>query len=159
MSAQTRRSRPGLAARRRQAAAYLDLTRIHRDIERRVTELLAQARLQDVTPAQANVLMLLFQAKASMTARALAQHMALSEVTVGRFVKALEAAGWIDRRADPDDGRRQLVRPTEKAYRALPRFISVSNTLLDEAFAGFTPAEVSRIATTTERLRRNIGGD
>jgi DNA-binding MarR family transcriptional regulator len=154
----TRRPRPELSLRRRQAAAYLDLTRIHRDIERRVTELLAQARLHEVTPAQANVLMLLFQAKAPMTARELAEQMALSEVTVGRFVKALTAAGWTDRRADPADSRRQLVSPTKKAYRALPRFITVSNTLLDEAFAGLSPAQVSRIAAATERLRRNIGG-
>ena len=53
---------------------------------------------------------------------------------------------------------RMLVRPTRKAYRALPRFIAVSNALLDEAFAGFTPAEVGHIAAATERLRRNIGG-
>jgi DNA-binding MarR family transcriptional regulator len=151
-------ARPQLALRRRQADAYLDLTRSHRDIERRVTELLARARLESVTPAQANVLMLLFQAKAPMTARALAEQMALSEVTVGRFVKALTAAGWTDRRPDPADSRCMLVRPTRKAYRALPRFIEVSNALLDEAFAGFTTSEVDRIAHTTERLRRNIGG-
>ena len=151
-------ARPELALRRKQADAYLDLTRIHRDIERRVAELLVRERLHDVTPAQANVLMLLFQAKVPMTARALAEQMALSEVTVGRFIKALTAAGWTDRRADPADSRRMLVRPTRKAYRALPRFIAVSNALLDEAFAGFTPAEVGHIAAATERLRRNIGG-
>ena len=82
--------------------------------------------------------------------------MGLSEVTVGRFVKALEASGWVRRDPDPSDSRALLVRPTPKARAALPRFIAVSNAMLDDAFAGFSPEDVARIARTTERLRHNI---
>ncbi|MFO0632413.1 MAG: MarR family transcriptional regulator [Nannocystaceae bacterium] len=151
--------RTALAQRRLQAEAYLDLTRIHRVIERRTAELLSEQGLRDVTPAQAGALMVLFQARAPLRARALAAELGLSEVTVGRFVHALHDAGWVRREPDPDDSRAMLLAPTPKAYRALPRFIAVSNTLLDEAFAGFSPHEVSRVAQTTERLRRNILGE
>lgn len=151
--------RAALAQRRRQAQAYLDLTRIHRVIERRSAELLAEQDLRDVTPAQAGALMVLFQARAPLRARALAAELGLSEVTVGRFVHALHDAGWVRRDPDPDDSRAMLLAPTPKAYRALPRFIAVSNALLDEAFAGFSAAEVDRVAKTTERLRRNILGE
>ena len=145
-----------LQLRRVQTEAYLDLMRIHREMERRTALLFEEVGLTDVTPAQASALIVLFQARGPMTARALALHLALSEVTVGRFVKALEEAGWVERESDPDDARAMLIRPTARAYRALPRFIQVSNALLDEAFAGFSADEVRKIARTTERLRRNI---
>lgn len=82
--------------------------------------------------------------------------MGLSQVTVGRFVKALESAGWVRREPDPADQRALLIRPTPKAYQHLPRFIAVSNTMLDAAFAGFSPGDVVRVARTTERLRTNL---
>lgn len=155
-STRARARPPELELRRLQADAYLDLTRIHREIEARVVELLAEHDLRDVTPAQAGALMILFQERTPMRARELAQRLALSEVTVGRFVHALHAAGWVDRQPDPDDSRAILIVPTPKAYRALPRFIAVSNGLLDQAFAGFSPEDVVRVAQTTERLRKNI---
>jgi DNA-binding MarR family transcriptional regulator len=149
-------SPPSLQLRRAQAEAYLDLTRIHRELERTVAELFDREGLRDVTPQQGSALMVLFQQRVPMTARGLAQHMGLSEVTVGRFVKALESAGWIRREPDPADQRALLIRPTSKAYRFLPRFIAVSNAMLDAAFAGFSPDEVARVARTTERLRTNL---
>ncbi|MEX1367674.1 MAG: hypothetical protein AB1Z98_31385 [Nannocystaceae bacterium] len=42
------------------------------------------------------------------------------------------------------------------ARRQLPRFIAVSNAMLDEAFAGFSEAAVRRVASTTRRLRENL---
>jgi DNA-binding MarR family transcriptional regulator len=148
-----------LALRRDQADAFLNFSRVLRQVERRVAQLLAEHGLADVTPAQANVLMVLFQAREPLTARRLAEAMAVSQVTVGRFVHALERAGWVERRPDPTDSRALLVRPTRRAFAALPRFIAVSNTLLDEAFAGFDPAAVRRIARTVERLRDNLSPD
>jgi DNA-binding MarR family transcriptional regulator len=145
-----------IARRRVQAEAYLNLSRIQREIERRTQDLLATQDLREVTPAQAGALMVLFQAKRPLRARELANLLALSEVTVGRFVHALHEAGWVRRDPDPADSRAVLVAPTPKAYRALPRFIAVSNALLDEAFEGFTAGEIADIAGTTERLLENI---
>lgn len=145
-----------LARRRVQAEAFLNMGRIQREIERRAQAMLAAQGLHDVTPAQASALMVLFQARRPLRARALAGLLALAEVTVGRFVHALHEAGWVRRDRDPADSRAVLVAPTPKAYRALPRFIAVSNALLDEAFAGCSAAEIASIARTTERLRRNL---
>lgn len=149
-------SRADIAARRKQADTALELSRINREMERRVQQLLERERLEGVTPAQANAMMILFQEKAPMTARNLARQMNLSEVTVGRFVRALEAAGWVQRDADPKDTRAILVRPSRKAYRAFPRFLIVSNALLDVAFAGFTKKEVEALGRLVERVRMNV---
>lgn len=147
-----------LELRRLQADVLLDLQRIRHASERRVGELLAAEGLE-VTPAQANVLLILIQKRVPLTARQLAAEMALSEVTVGRFVRALEEAGWLERERDPSDSRAILVQPTARARSALPRFIAVSNALQDVAFAGFDRAKIEAIAHTAARVRRNLTGE
>ncbi len=145
-----------LDLRRVQAEAYLTFVGIGRMLEKRVAALFETHGLDDITPAQSNALMILFAAKQPLQARTLAERMELSQVTVGRFIKALEQHGWIAREPDPADARAMLVRPTHKAYRTLPSFIAVSNTMLDAAFDGFSRAEIRRIATVAGRVRSNL---
>ncbi len=145
-----------LALRRLQTETYLNLGRLHRALERRTQVLFEREGLCDVTPAQAALLMVLFQARRPLTARELAEHQGLSQPTIGRFVRALQTQGWVTREADPDDARAILIRPTRKARRTLPRFIAVSNAMLDVAFGGFEQATMRRIARTTEQLRQNL---
>lgn len=152
----SRASRVDIAQRRKQADAALELSRINRVMERRVQQLLAHEKLEDVTPAQASAMMILFQEKSPMTARQLARQMNLAEVTVGRFVRALEGAGWVTREPDPKDTRAILIAPSKKAYRAFPRFLKVSNALLDVAFAGFTKKEVETLGRLVERVRMSV---
>ena len=149
-------TRAQIAHRRAQADAALNLSRIQRGLERRIQALLERERLHKVTPAQANALMILFQEKDPLTARDLAAEMSLSEVTVGRFVRALEAGGWVVRVVHPTDSRAILVSPSKKAYRAFQRFLRVSNAILDEAFDGFTRKQMQELVGMTERLRENL---
>ena len=152
----TMASRADIVHRRKQADTALELSRINREMERLIQQLLEGEKLTGVTPAQANAMMILFQEKAPMTARQLARQMNLSEVTVGRFVRSLENAGWVTRESDPKDTRAILLRPSKKAYRAFPRFLNVSNALLDAAFAGFTKKEVETLGRLVERVRMNV---
>jgi DNA-binding MarR family transcriptional regulator len=146
-----------IALRRLQTRIFLDLGRISRVLERRITELFAARGLADVTPQQANVLMVLFEARSPLTARSLATSMAVSEQTMGRFVRALEGEGWVTRTPDPEDRRAIQVRLTPKAYRTLPEFIAVSNAMLDQAFGGFDPEAIDRISRTSRRMLANLG--
>ena len=148
-------AREDLSFRRVQAEILLDLQRLRHVAERRIGHLLAEHDL-DVTPAQANVLMTLFQHRAPMTARQLAVDLQVSEVTVGRFVRALDRDGWVERTRDPADARAILVRPTERARAALPRFIAVSNALQDLAFAGLDADRVAEIGRCTTRILGNL---
>lgn len=147
-----------IGLRRLQTEALLDLNRIRLLSERRVEALLLEHDLQDITPAQANALMVLFQARTPLPAARLAEELAVSEVTVGRFLRALEASGWVERWRDPSDSRRVLVRPSERARRALPRFIAVSNAVLDQAFGCFDQESIEEIAVRVAMVRHNLGG-
>jgi DNA-binding MarR family transcriptional regulator len=145
-----------LPARRAQTEAYLALHHVHGEIRARAAAGFVAVGLDGITPAQADALMVLFQHRAPMTARQLARELGLSEVTVGRFVKALEVGGWVERSPDPNDARARLLSPTPQAYDALPRFIEVSNQVLDGAFVGFTDDEVAAFAGLVRRVRENL---
>lgn len=152
-------SRPELEQRRLQTTAMIDLGRIRHATERLVEELLRRAELEGITPAQANALMVLVNARRPLTAAQLARELALSEVTVGRFVRAMESSGWIERTRNPEDSRALLLSPTAKAREALPRYIRVSNALLDQVFAGFEPTEIEAMVHALTRIRTNLDPD
>lgn len=147
---------PDLGLRRQQTETLLSLALIHAVFEREVAGLFAAHDLDGITPAQSNVLMALFQARGPLTARAVTRRLGLSEATISRFVKALEAAGWVARQRDPDDARAMLIEATDKARAALPRFIAVSNTLLDRAFAGFSRDEIEWLGAAVARVTDNF---
>lgn len=156
MSASAPAPKVSLELRRLQTEAYLNFGRIHRALERCIGTLFAREGLSDVTPQQAAILMVLFEARRPLTARELAEHQGLSQPTIGRFVRALEERDWVTREGDPDDGRAILIRPTPKARRFFPRFVAVSNALLDMAFDDATETTVRRVAGMTRRLREKL---
>lgn len=145
--------------RRAQVETFLDLTRIQQLVERRSAGFFAREGLEDVTPPQANVLLVLMQEGRPLTARRLAERLALSEVTIGRFLTHLERHGWIEREPDPRDRRARLVRPTARTRRTLPRFIAVANTLLDQAFVGFAETELTSLGEAVARVSQNLRED
>ena len=147
---------PTLELRRRQAEIVLMLGRILRENEQKVSASLVREDLKDVTSAQANVLMVLFQAKQPLTASQVAEILGVSEATVARFVKALDSAGWVDRRRSERDARRWHLKPTPKAYEALPKFIRVSNQMLDETFDGFSLEDFETLWSIISRVRVNL---
>lgn len=151
--------RPDLELRRLQTQALVDLARISHVSERHVERWLAEEGLSDVTPAQANALLVLINARNPLSQAELARDLSLSEVTVGRFVRALQDAGWVARTRDPKDARAYVIAPTEKARLALPRFIAVSNRLLDLAFAGLDARAIERVTRCLASIRDNLDPD
>ncbi len=145
-----------LALRRAQTTTMLGMGRIHAVVQRRAAALFDQEGLDDITPAQSNVMMLLFNTKRPMTSREIHRAVGVAEPTVCRFVQALLRNGWIERRRHPTDARARLVEPSEKAREALPAFIRVSNALLDQLFEGFTREEVHRMVGNAQRMTGNL---
>ncbi len=146
-----------LSLRVLQTETFLEFARLAAIQHRRLGELFLRAELGEITPQQSRALMVLFQARAPLTARELSGRMGCSEVTISRFVRALDKAGWVERRQDPADKRAWFLTPTPKAREAFPRFIRVSNELLDEIFTGFERGEIEQLADVVGRIRTNLG--
>lgn len=139
-----------------QAETYLSIERVLRSVKQRMEERFTAEGLSDVTPQQAKVLMVLFQEKNPITAQILAEKLALSPVTVSRFIRALADNGWVARERDPKDARAIHIRPTTKAYSALPSFIRVSNLLMDEVFGDFPQDEFERFAKNVAQVQAKL---
>jgi DNA-binding MarR family transcriptional regulator len=89
------------------------------------------------------------------TARALARLEQISPQSIGATLAALEAKGLIERRADPEDGRRVVLSVTGAGLRWLRSKRDARTEVLAKALsAGFTPAELQVLITAAPLLER-----
>ncbi len=145
-----------LVLRRRQVESFLILQRLQRAVQDRTTAHLRSLNLTDITPSQANVLMVLFQRRRPMSARDIHRELGVSEVTISRLVGTLVSNQWVAKTPDPKDGRAALLSPTKKARTHLPDFIQIANSLLDETFDGISHVELSQLHSTIRRIDENL---
>jgi DNA-binding MarR family transcriptional regulator len=94
------------------------------------------------------------------TASELAKREQISPQSMGATTAALEARGLVRRTPDPDDGRRQILSPTEAGARTLRSRRNVKTKLMAAALdAEFSPAELEALraaAPLVERLAQSI---
>ncbi|GGT05209.1 DNA-binding MarR family transcriptional regulator [Streptomyces griseoviridis] len=81
----------------------------------------------------------------------LAAHYALDKSTVSRQVSALERAGLIERRPDPDDARVQVLHLTEAGRRILAQVTESRRAAFRERLAGWPEDDLVRFATYLAR--------
>jgi DNA-binding MarR family transcriptional regulator len=90
-----------------------------------------------------------------MSSAALAKLEQISPQSMGATVAALQDAGMIVKRPDPDDGRRALLEPTEAGLRLLHERRSARAQALTRALRdGFTAEELDRLADVVPLLER-----
>jgi DNA-binding MarR family transcriptional regulator len=94
------------------------------------------------------------------TASELAKREQISPQSMGATTAALEARGLVKRAPDPDDGRRQILSPTEAGARTLRSRRNAKTKLMAAALdAEFSPAELEALraaAPLVERLAQSI---
>ncbi|KPI20413.1 transcriptional regulator, MarR family [Actinobacteria bacterium OK074] len=95
------------------------------------------------------------------TSSALAREVQITAQAMGATLNALRARGLVERRPDPDDGRRVVLTVTDAGRQALKDKRNARTELLTRALTGgtFTPAELEQLAVAApllERLAQNI---
>jgi DNA-binding MarR family transcriptional regulator len=138
---------------------YMLTQRIARIMEQRLLNRFRAAGHHDMSIARLHTLSIILQERRPTTAQRVAEVMGLSAVTVGRFVRALQEGGWVERRDDPSDGRAFLVEPTEKARAHLHEFLEISDDLLDQAYRGVERAELEQWVKRLESIVETLGKD
>ncbi|NEB81219.1 winged helix-turn-helix transcriptional regulator [Streptomyces sp. SID14478] len=76
----------------------------------------------------------------------LAAHYALDKSTVSRQVSALERAGLVMRRVDPDDHRVQVLLPTAAGAEILAQVTESRRQIFGERLADWSAADLNRFA-------------
>ena len=96
----------------------------------------------------------------STTASALAKLEQISQQSMGATLGALEARGLVERRPDPQDGRRAVISATDAGLQALRGRRNARTEQLAKALsAGFTRSELKQliaVAPLLERLAQSI---
>ncbi|MDN3356235.1 MarR family winged helix-turn-helix transcriptional regulator [Actinomadura sp. DC4] len=96
------------------------------------------------------------------TSSALAREVQITAQAMGATLGTLRARGLVERRPDPDDGRRVVLTVTDAGLQALKDKRNARTELLARALTSsgaFTPAELARLAAAApllERLAQNI---
>ncbi|MCX4099184.1 MarR family winged helix-turn-helix transcriptional regulator [Nocardia sp. alder85J] len=95
------------------------------------------------------------------TSAELARQVQITAQAMGATVAALRSRGLVERRADPDDGRRVVLTVTAAGLRALQDKRNERSELIARALTGsaFTPAELAQLtaaAPLLERLAQHI---
>jgi DNA-binding MarR family transcriptional regulator len=89
------------------------------------------------------------------TSSALAKLEQISAQSMGATLARLEARGLIERRADPDDGRRVVLSATEAGRDALRIRRNERTEQLAQALSGgFTPSEIQQLKDVAPLLER-----
>ncbi len=94
------------------------------------------------------------------TSSALAKREQVSAQSMGAILAGLEARGFVQRVADPADGRQSVISPTDAGLKALWNRRNARTELIAEALVDeFTRAEIRRLAAAVpliERLARRV---
>lgn len=130
----------------------LDLARMFRaEFERAIAD-----STLELTPAEARVLAHLAR-HAPTRLGALAGHLGMSSMSVTEFAGKLEAAGYVERMTDPDDGRAKIIRLTDKADSALMVMRDIGDGIRRTAKGAMADDEWRQLKTLLKTARTNLG--
>ena len=127
-----------------------DLRALVGRLKRRLRE---QGSVGDLTPSQIAVVRRL-DADGPATISALARAEGVRPQSMGATVAALEAAGLIQGRPDPDDGRQTLISLTPACRERLTQGRAARQDWLTRQIERLTPEERAKLAAAAAILRR-----
>jgi MarR family transcriptional regulator for hemolysin len=115
----------------------------------------ARARNLGLTRSQASVLGRLSRQE-GINQVTLAQQLELEPITLVRLLDRLQAAGLVERRADPQDRRARVLFLTPQARPLLDRVGILARDVYDEALAGLSTPERERLIAALETMKSNL---
>ena len=115
----------------------------------------ARAAALGLTRAQAAVLANLARQE-GINQVSLAQILELEPITLARLLDRLQAAGLIERRADPKDRRAHLLHLTDLAYPLLDRIFALAGEVRKDALAGIPEPDRDRLLDMLIEMKANL---
>jgi len=91
--------------------------------------------------------------------RGLAAQVGIQGATLTHHLNAMEDAGLVTRRRDPDNRRIHIVEITGKGEQAFRRMVGVVTTFDKQLRSGLSDAEISQLGDLLGRLHQNVNPD
>ncbi|WP_280405566.1 MarR family winged helix-turn-helix transcriptional regulator [Nocardia brasiliensis] len=123
----------------------------YRSMENRVFAALAESGYGDLTVAQGRIVAQIGAEGTRLTE--LAERAQVTKQTAGFLVDQLERAGYVERVADPSDGRARLVRLTARGRAGATYANSVAEQVQTEWAEELGTASMRQLRRTMTRLR------
>ena len=98
-------------------------------------------------------------ARGSMTQTEVADQLGVEPSSVARLVDRMTRDGWIERRPDPDDRRKNRLVATGKAEPVWETVRQKGLAMRTKALRGLSEEEVAEMKRTLRHLRQNLAGD
>lgn len=109
----------------------------------------------DITPEQWGVLSRLWE-EDGIHQTELAARTSKDRHNITRILKLMEKNGFIIRKADPEDKRRQRVFLSEKGRRIQDELTSIVMSYLKKCFSGLNAADIRQLRRLHEHILRNL---
>jgi DNA-binding MarR family transcriptional regulator len=88
--------------------------------------------------------------------KALAELLEMEPIPVGRVIDRLQQAGFVERRADPNDRRVWRLHTLPRADGVLDDMEVIAAGLRDDTLAGITDADLIQCLAVLERMKQNL---
>ena len=88
----------------------------------------------------------------------LAEMLEISRPAIGQMIDRLEAANFVERRADSADRGSWKVFLSPKSHSSLESYLAVSNAIEEECLSVFSEAEFAQLTALVGRLRAHLLG-
>lgn len=92
----------------------------------------------------------------AITQKAVAELLEMEPIPVGRVIDRLQQAGFVERRADPNDRRVWRLHVTDKASGVIDDMEIIATGLRDDALIGVDDDELARCVAVLERIKQNL---
>jgi DNA-binding MarR family transcriptional regulator len=86
----------------------------------------------------------------------LAEYLDMEAIAVGRVIDRLQAAGFVERRADPNDRRCWRLHPTERAKSVTDDMEEIARGLREDATRDIEVADLQHMIDVLTRVKNNL---
>ena len=86
----------------------------------------------------------------------LAEQLELEPIAIGRVIDRLQKAGFVERRADPNDRRAWRLHLTKRAHAVVDDMEKISAELFREAQKGISASDMKAMMATLSVMKHNL---
>ncbi len=132
------------------------ISRIREKSHKMIEKELENYGFKELKPSYGTIFGVMYKNKGSIPLKNLIAETKKSKTTIIEHIKKLENLGYIRREKDKQDDRLNLVILTEKSYEIYPKFMGISDKIIEKAFGNIEEENILIFEKVLEKIFKNI---